>query len=94
MNPVGNPELTLSRLLEKAKLENYTAQIGTGVLGPGSQSSPGLPQHSTGANSNNGAGAGAGVGVGTTIDPSSQRIIVGVDFGTTYSGWVLPARTI
>ncbi|RPB20356.1 actin-like ATPase domain-containing protein [Terfezia boudieri ATCC MYA-4762] len=82
MNPAGNSELTLTRLLEKARLgEKYTAQIGAGALGLGSQSpSPGLPQHSSGANN------GAGTGAGTTVDPSSQRIIVGVDFGTTYSG--------
>lgn len=84
MNSTGNPELTLSRLLEKARLgENYTSQIGGGALGSGSQSSsPGLPQHS-GLPNNTAAGAGAGA---AAVDPSSQRIIVGVDFGTTYSG--------
>lgn len=76
MNPPGNPELTLSRLLEKAKLgENYTSQIGAGALSPGSQSSsPAL------------SGPGAAVAAPGAGDPSAQRIIVGVDFGTTYSG--------
>jgi len=79
-----NSELRLSRLLEKTGLgENYPAQIGAGTQGPGPQSpSPGFPQHDSGTN--NGTGAEAG----TQVDPSSQRIIVGVDFGTTYSGWV------
>ena len=79
MNPSSNPELTLSRLLEKAKLgENYTSQIGAGALSPGSQSSsPAL----------SGPGSGlVGAGTGAVGDPSAQRIIVGVDFGTTYSG--------
>jgi len=86
MSAAGNSELTLTRLLEKARLgENYTAQIGAGALGLGSQpSSPGLPLHNSVVNN------GAATGAAATVDPSSQRIIVGVDFGTTYSGWVLP----
>lgn len=91
MNPSGNPELTLSRLLEKARLSDYNT-LAAGV--PSASSSPGLggvqqQNNSLGLGAGAmavGAGTGSQAGTGASTDPSSHRIIVGVDFGTTYSG--------
>ena len=80
MNPAGGAELTLSRLLEKARLSEYNnSQQSGGAASPSSSPASGVGV----GNASSGAANAAG---GAGSDPSSQRIIVGVDFGTTYSG--------